>query len=141
MMDWSAAQDLADAGITLGGHTVSHARLPTLDADEARREIVDCAKIISDRTGYRVEQFAYPYGLLSVSVRDIVEDAGYRLACSTRTGFNNEDTHAFEIRRLEVMGNDDVGALRRKICFGTNDGSYRNILRYYGRRLQARLRD
>jgi peptidoglycan/xylan/chitin deacetylase (PgdA/CDA1 family) len=139
MMDWRAAAEVAAAGITLGGHTVTHPRLTSLKIDKIRSEVGDCAKIIADRTGYAVEQFAYPYGVLDAVVRDIVAESGYRLACSTRSGFNAAGTDPFEIRRLEVMGGDGVGALKRKMNLGTNDGSYRHMLRYYLRRVRARL--
>lgn len=139
MMDWGAVRELADAGVVLGGHTVTHPRLTNLGAEEARQEIGDCAKIISDRTGSAVDQFAYPFGAHDKSLRELVEALGYRLACATNSGFNATGTDPYEIRRLEVIGCDGAAAVRRKIALGSNDGSLQGMLRYYTRRFRSKL--
>lgn len=138
MMNWDAAVEIANAGIELGAHTITHPHLTELRIEEAREEIRGSATLIARHTGSNVNQFAYPYGEYNTSVRDVVEGAGYRLACSTRSGFNIVGADAFEIRRLEVMGSDDARALKRKIAFGTHDGSYSHMFKYYLRRLRTR---
>lgn len=139
MMGWQHAAEMAKSGIVLGGHTLTHPRLTGLADADVKSEVGDCARIIADRTGFPTDQFAYPFGDFDGRVRDIVAASGYRLACSTRSGFNAPMTDAFSIRRIEVAGTDTVAMLKRKMKFGTNDGSVKHVLSYYAKRLKSRL--
>ena len=89
--------------------------------------------------GGSVTTFAYPYGIFDEDARRAVEDAGYRLACSTRSGFNGPDIDRYTLRRIEVFGDDNLWQLRQKIKFGTNDASALYPVRYYASRVSAWL--
>lgn len=70
---------LEQQGHEIGGHTLSHANLPTLSADEARTEICDDRDaLLAD--GFRVTSFAYPFGADNADVQQIVEECGYNSA-------------------------------------------------------------
>ena len=70
---------LQAAGNEIGGHTVDHANLPALSADQARREICDDrVALLGD--GFVVTSFAYPFGATDASVRQFVIDCGYNSA-------------------------------------------------------------
>jgi hypothetical protein len=71
--------------------------------------------------------------------RQAVEEAGYRLACSTRSGFNGPDVDRYLLRRIEVYGGDNLWQFRQKIKFGANDVSNLYPLRYYAGRISSRL--
>ena len=78
-MSAADAIDLQTHGNEIAGHTVSHADLPTLAPDEAKRQICN------DRTnllqaGFQVKNFAYPYGDENPSVQQAVNDCGYNSA-------------------------------------------------------------
>jgi peptidoglycan/xylan/chitin deacetylase (PgdA/CDA1 family) len=139
LMSWEQAREMLTNGIELGGHTVSHARLPEITTDAARSEIADCKQTIEHELGVETKHFAYPYGLLSDQVRDMVAEAGYATACSTRPGPNRADTDPFVLRRIEVFGTDSLGKVLRKMKFGTNDSSMSVPLRYYWSRLKDRI--
>ncbi len=62
MMTASQVKKLVDAGMEIGGHTVSHPILATLDRNEARREILDGKTALKKWTGKTVSCFAYPNG-------------------------------------------------------------------------------
>jgi len=139
MLSWSHVREMSDAGISFGGHTVTHPRLPDLASPQAIREISDSKNTIEDITGCPVRHFAYPYGLLNSQVRDMVESAGFESACTTRPGFNRPDIDRFLLRRIEVYGRNRAWELAQKLRFGTNDSSPLQPLIYYWKRMRQRL--
>jgi peptidoglycan/xylan/chitin deacetylase (PgdA/CDA1 family) len=81
------AQELAalaaDGLFELGGHTVTHPALPTLDPTQRRHEILQ-GKLACERiTGRPIAGFAYPHGALDQESRALVEGCGFAWACST----------------------------------------------------------
>jgi peptidoglycan/xylan/chitin deacetylase (PgdA/CDA1 family) len=131
---------LADEGITIGSHTCSHVRLPELPSTEAHSEIADSKHELEDMLGREVAHFAYPYGLVNSSVREMVMRAGYRSACSTRSGFNRAGEDPYMIRRLDISGKDKLWQFRQKLRHGTHDASHWQPLAYYARRVATRIR-
>ena len=70
---------LQAAGNEIGGHTVDHADLTTLSADEAKREVCN------DRTslmglGFQVRSFAYPFAATNAALEGTVQSCGYNSA-------------------------------------------------------------
>lgn len=130
---------LAREGISIGSHTRTHARLTELPPEQATREIADSRKELEDMLGQAVEYFAYPFGLFNEAVRDMVAKAGYRAACSTRSGFNRPGEDIYLLRRIDVFGTDKLWQFRQKLRFGNNEASLLQPMAYYGRRLGARL--
>ncbi|GAB4366761.1 MAG: hypothetical protein Kow0060_24310 [Methylohalobius crimeensis] len=139
MLNWRQIEEMHRFGVAFGGHTVTHPRLTELSDAKAREEIEACKKIIEDRLGSACRHFAYPYGLLDSSIRELVEKAGYRLACSTRSGFNHSRRDPLILHRIEVRGTDPVWKLKQKLTFGNNEASLMFPLQYYGRRLREKL--
>lgn len=131
---------LAEEGMTIGSHTCSHARLPDLPAEAAQAEITDSKRGLEDILGREVAHFAYPYGLFDASVREMVVRAGYRSACSTRSGFNRQGEDPYLIRRLDISGNDRLWQFKQKLRLGVSEASPWQPLRYYTSRMKARLR-
>ncbi|MBW2645064.1 MAG: polysaccharide deacetylase family protein [Deltaproteobacteria bacterium] len=139
MLTWREVEVMAHAGIFFGAHTMRHPRLTELAIKEAVEEISQSKKVIEDRLGRVVDSFAYPYGLFTDETRALVQEAGYALACSTRSGFNKRNTDPYVLRRIEVYGTDILWKLQQKIIFGTNEASVAFPLKYYWNRLKACL--
>jgi len=140
LVGWEQIHEMRRANITFGSHTLDHPRLSQLDRDAARVQIRGSKSALEDALGTRVHYFAYPYGDFNDTTLELVREAGYALACTTRPGFNQQDTDPLLLRRLEVRGEDSARTLLRKLRFGTNDGSFGFLLSYYGMRLRERLR-
>ncbi len=139
LMTWDQAREIDRHGITLGAHTVNHARLSQLSGSAAADEIVSSKRQIEQHLGHVVEHFAYPYGDLNEASERLVEEAGFRTACSTRPGPNRKGTSRFVLRRIEVFGTDSTRNVLRKLKFGTNDSSISVPLRYYWSRFMSKL--
>lgn len=141
MLKWSQIEEMASAGVEFGGHTRAHPRLIELTLDRAGDEIRRGKQEIENRLGRAVRHFAYPYGLLNRDVRNLVEDSGFSLACSTRSGFNSRNTDPYILHRIEIYGMDPLWKLRQKLTFGINDASIAFPATYYARRILAKVRE
>lgn len=113
LLDWDEIRELSEAGIEFGSHTRTHADLTRLNPNEARNEMIDSAKQISDRLGREVSTFAYPYGRMNREARRVAFD-NFAASCSTNLGkvgsrfdkaaLNRIDTYYLSNERLfELM--------------------------------------
>lgn len=139
MLNWTQIKEMAKHGIDFGAHTASHPRLATLTKAEVVAELSESKLKIEDQLSTPCEHFAYPYGNFGEKTPGLVKAAGFTLACSTRSGFNNETRDPFVLHRLEVYGTDPVWKLMQKTTFGHNDASLLFPLKYYATQLKARF--
>ena len=95
---------LHDAGMEIGGHTVSHPILAMLDAQQARNEILGGKHRLEEITGAPVTLFAYPNGKpgRDYGLRDVqfVKEAGFTAAVSTIDGVANRGSDIFQLPRF-----------------------------------------
>lgn len=82
LLDWPALGRLADEGVTLGAHTVSHPDLRTLDDDALAHELAGAADRIAAETGRRPACLAYPFGATDARVTAAAGSV-YTTACTT----------------------------------------------------------
>jgi len=139
MLSWLQIKEMANYGIEFGSHTVSHPRLNELDDNKVEQELVMSKQTIEEHLGKECAHFAYPYGLLTESTKDLVQKTGFKTACSTRSGFNNVERDPLILHRIEVYGNDPAWKLSQKINFGTNEANLLFPFQYYAKRLISRL--
>jgi peptidoglycan/xylan/chitin deacetylase (PgdA/CDA1 family) len=86
IMNEAQLRDLVVAGWELGGHTMNHADLSTLDYEACRSEIEDGCSELERIAGPRVETFAYPFGRYGTAALAAVRDAGLLAAVTTGSG-------------------------------------------------------
>jgi len=134
-------QEVRDAGISIGSHTCTHARLSEISSNtvELDGELRRSKQELEELLALDVDHFAYPYGLHDEQTTAAVKKAGYKTACSTRSGFNREDIDPLLLRRLEVYGTDKLWHFRQKLKFGVNDMSYSFPIKYYASRILQRV--
>jgi peptidoglycan/xylan/chitin deacetylase (PgdA/CDA1 family) len=102
---------LATGRWELGGHTTTHAHLPSISDDAARREIGESRASFRDRFGADAPTFAYPFGIFEQRHADMVRDAGFLGAFTTEPAIG---AHPYEdpysIPRIKVSGKDGLFA-------------------------------
>jgi peptidoglycan/xylan/chitin deacetylase (PgdA/CDA1 family) len=76
-------RDLAER-FEIGGHTLTHPRLPLIPADEARAEIWAGKKEVEDIAGRPITTFCYPRGEYTAEHVGMVRDAGFLFARTVR---------------------------------------------------------
>ena len=97
----------ARAGLEVGSHTCSHARLLSCTDAQARAEITHSKAELEEITGEAVTQFCYPYGEFNAAHRTLVQEAGYLGATTTlrsreKVG-SREPAQWFELARVPVV--------------------------------------
>lgn len=113
MMRSQQVQQLHQAGMEIGGHTVRHPILQVLGDEEAEQEISAGRERLQDLIQAPVELFAYPNGKpgRDYDKRDveIVRRLGFKAAVSTAVGVATPDSDRFQLPRFTPW---DQSALR-----------------------------
>ncbi len=103
---------MAEAGITIGCHTRTHPVLTTLDRGDVMRELRDSKGFLEQVLNRPISFFAYPFGAhgdFNSNIELLVEQSGYRAACSAIEGVNLPGANRFALRRLHVQ--DDPASI------------------------------
>lgn len=129
--------EMASGGWSFHSHSMNHRSLTALTGDQLTEELAGSRERLRALLGQPVDCLAYPYGHHDSQVVAAARAAGYRAAFSVQPGFNRRDVDRYRIRRLDVFGQDSPRELLRKIRFGSNDGSFATIGRYYWNRLRG----
>src|SRR2546430_14431225 len=102
LMDKAQVKDWLASGQEIGSHTLTHPRLTQISPAQAREEISGSKKKLEDTFGIAVEHFCYPYGDWNPAVRELVMEAGYASACTTKFGVNATDADPLALKRVTV---------------------------------------
>jgi peptidoglycan/xylan/chitin deacetylase (PgdA/CDA1 family) len=115
LIGWDEMRRLDGEGVLrFEAHTVTHPNLLALDAESARREIVDGKRELGEQLGREVTAFCYPAGLFSDRDRQLVADAGFRVAVSCEPGVNDAATDPLALRRIQIDARDSLLDFRAK---------------------------
>ncbi len=106
---WEELRALDAAGVSIGGHTVTHAVLPNLPLARARREIAGCRDAIAERLGRPPLHFAYPNGYHTPAVRALVGECGFETAVTTEDRENVRGGDPLALRRKMIWENTTLG--------------------------------
>lgn len=103
IMTWEDLEKLKFAGMEIGSHSMTHARLPELDDVALKHELEAPKRLLEERLSIPVKHFAYPQGKHDERVKRFAKEAGYRAAWATKSGEGGE----FAMRRIRIAS--DVG--------------------------------
>jgi peptidoglycan/xylan/chitin deacetylase (PgdA/CDA1 family)/glycosyltransferase involved in cell wall biosynthesis len=116
LMDTEEIKALADSGhVEIGGHTLTHAKLDLLSAQEQAKEIQENKVQLESIINRPLHSFAYPYGRLNAEAKQQVQQAGYAYAVSTDSGPLAMHEDPYQIRRIAVFPRTDIFGLWRKV--------------------------
>lgn len=104
MAGWNEIKEMADSGITIGAHTLSHPRLGEIDLNDARREIAGSKIRLEQGLGRPVTTFCYPYGSFNQSVAQLVRESGFVAAVTTVQGLGRHEDGIYTLNRIRVRG-------------------------------------
>lgn len=93
-MNWDMLREMSAAGMTIGGHTVTHPVLSRMSPAEQRVEILTCARRLGEELGQPMTSFSYPVGNLSAfdaASREILSEARVDCAFSYYGGYGRFD--------------------------------------------------
>jgi peptidoglycan/xylan/chitin deacetylase (PgdA/CDA1 family) len=103
-MTWDELRDLAERGVEIGSHTVTHPHLTKISDAELDRELQESRACIEEELGRPCALFAYPYGENDARVRAAARRAGYAAAFALRERFSPAD--GFAVPRVDLYRKD-----------------------------------
>lgn len=130
LLNGAELRAMQDTGMELGSHAVNHVSLIEVEDKLLRAELSDSKAALEDTLGGEISSFAYPFGACDERCANAVRAAGYRAACTTRSGWALRDKDPYQLRRLTMSNTDTAGSLARKLYFGGNEVSWQVVGRY-----------
>ena len=118
LMTWDEVLELEAMGMTIGAHTMTHARLARLDRTAQEYEISECKAVLEDALGHEVGAFAYPFGSAAdydAISRELALAAGYDIAVSNRYGPVDSAEGRWDVRRIWIDRTDSQETFMAKI--------------------------
>ena len=136
LLDWAELARLAEAGITLGGHTRTHPKLSGMNRAALEEEIAGSAERIQSECGVRPGAFAYPYGAFDEAAAEVVA-ATYRIGCTTELRVIDSADKSHLLPRLDMYYFRHHGRLE---AWGNRSFHWRLLIRARARALRQALR-
>ncbi len=128
-LGWKQIKEMADLGMSIQSHTVTHPFLSDLPPDAIRWELQESKRIIEKMIGRAVSHLALPGGRYSRIVKRIAEECGYKAICTSEVGTNSLETDLYRLRRWIIRRNTDISEFRR-IVEGDRSIGFRHKTRY-----------
>ncbi len=110
-MNWDQIREMAEAGVTIGNHTVSHLHMPDASKGKRLEEIESSNNRYEKELGRRPEVFAFPYGESSSAVQAMVKNSGFIAAFGQHSGVAGGGMNQFDLPRFAL--NENYGSLAR----------------------------
>ncbi len=99
-------KEMQESGLVeFGAHTMTHVNLEKVDDKIAQKEIVQSKKAVEKLTGFTCFSFAYPYGRYNDHHIEMVKNAGFTTAVTTKKAILAFDNaNAYTLPRLSING-------------------------------------
>ena len=119
-LTWGEIREMTENNIEIGSHTISHCNLIKLKEKETnenylnriRREIFLSKEILENEIGKEVQFFAYPYGIYSPQVTQLVIQADYKGIFNVNSMNSiNTDFKLFSLNRQIIFGQNSLNSL------------------------------
>ena len=111
-MSWAQLRELAaDPLVTIGNHGHAHAHMAWMDPAAQRADIEKAAERFRAELGRAPELFAYPYGEISLALRQGVAELGFTAAFGQHSGAAGEYSDRFALPRFPL--NEHYGDMDR----------------------------
>lgn len=119
MMTTDQVCELSRAGMEIGGHTVTHPILATLNRGQAKHEILDGKERLEKIIGKQLRLFAYPNGKPGKDYLpghvELVRELGFEGAVSTQWGVSSSSTDLYQLRRFTPWDNTPARFMLRLV--------------------------
>jgi peptidoglycan/xylan/chitin deacetylase (PgdA/CDA1 family) len=120
VMSLEQIRALPESLVTIGSHTLTHPLLPSINLDQAKREIAFSRAKLEEQLHRRIVLFSFPYGGFNQQLVEICQEAGYQRVFSTLPYFAFKAPREFVTGRVRVDPTDWPLEFRLKLT-----GAYR----------------
>ena len=104
-LSWDEVGDMGQTGlIHFGSHTATHRILTLLKQREVEEELRKSKETLIDRKAADPSfiTFSFPNGNYNEEICQMVKEAGYHLAVTTRKGWNHKEGNPFLLKRFPI---------------------------------------
>jgi peptidoglycan/xylan/chitin deacetylase (PgdA/CDA1 family) len=105
-LTWEELRAVAERGMEIGSHTLTHSHLPDLSDGELDRELRDSRALFEAELDRPCRFVAYPWGQHDERVRVATRRAGYEAAFALRAGADASDRYA--LPRVDIYRRDHL---------------------------------
>ncbi len=102
---WQQLREMADSGMSIQSHTMTHPFLSDLSHQEIHRELQESKSILEQKLGLPVDYLSLPGGRGNSTVKNIAMEVGYRAVCTSVIGYNNIDSDLYSLKRWAIRAN------------------------------------
>lgn len=102
-------------GIDIESHTVSHPRLNELSYDKQLSEMKESKEYLEKLLNKDINYIAYPYGNFNENTLKAVEEIGYKMAVSTKSGLAAKSDGIYKLHRIYISNNYDMEKFKRLV--------------------------
>lgn len=105
LLTWDQIHEMEKGGIEFGAHTVNHADLSRVSREQAAAEITLSKETLEKELGHPILFFAYPYGRYDKTIENVLAEAGFKAAVTTKVAKNPlQSKDHYALNRLRVTG-------------------------------------
>ena len=101
-LSWAQLRALADAGMEIGSHSLTHPFVHELSAADIRHEFGESKRMLEDGIGRAVTVASLPRGSNAPGTDRIVAELGYRAFCTSEPGLVGRGTDPFDAPRIAI---------------------------------------
>ena len=120
-LTWKEIREMTNHNIEIGSHTLSHCNLLKYQKNEnyetylarIRREIFLSKEILESKIQGKVKFFAYPYGVYSPIIKNLVILAGYEGILNANSMNNTLNADSFSLNRQIIFGQSSFNSFIR----------------------------
>ena len=109
------------SGMEIGSHTQNHADLTALSREQAKTEIAASKDDLQATFACEVRHFCYPYGWFNEEHKQLVRDAGYVTATTTKRGKVSVPADPYSLNRIMVARATHLALFAAKVMSGYED--------------------
>lgn len=113
-LTWGEIKEMTKNNLEIGSHTLSHCNLLQYKENEnyenyltrIKKEIFLSKEILESKIEGKVKFFAYPYGIYSPTIKNLVIQADYEGILNANSMNNTLNTDPFSLNRQIIFGNN-----------------------------------
>lgn len=102
LLNWEQIREMARKNIDFGGHTANHVVLPLENESAMENEIFASKRELERQLKCETASFAYPNGEFNAKIRQIIADAGYKIAVTTEKKINKKGADLLALGRISL---------------------------------------
>lgn len=101
-------KELAESGIEIMSHSLTHPDLTKIDSEDLQKEIFDSKEQLEGKFGQKIFGFVYPSGKYNDSVSSAASRTGYGFALTTDPGIADLFGNHFKLKRVRIDNRDNL---------------------------------